>query len=434
MPSRRFLLVPIALLVSAGVYALVVPSHRSAGQATAPTESATATASLTSTTTPNATVTTTPVAPPTAIVPGLPPGLSGKLTYRTEREQVTVAFPSGAAVAHEPMTPIDASQPSADGLWSAATDCSTLCRTTLKATDGNLRAVDDPYITALRWSPQGHQLALAGGPSNGGYPASDRLELIDDPASARPRILYETRKGLAHPFEWLSSGDLLIADNSEADSQLVRVTTSGEATTLATVPSTVWYLYASPDGRTVAFTQDSAAGWQLWTIDGATGAVRNAGNMGSDPAGIAPPQENAPLQEKGPLYIAWSPDGSKVAFGGGYQPPYTMTIADIATGAKHRTEFPDGYPGEIKWSPDGTKLAVSSYNLPRTHHESFVVDPETGVARDILSGCVIIWSPDSQFLAIHGEREPGVAIANVVTLQHAQLTHTPGDTPLSWKP
>jgi Tol biopolymer transport system component len=430
MPSRRLLLVPIALLAGAGAYAFAVPSHRSAGQSSAPTEVATTTASPAVT----ATAGTTPVAPATGIVPGLPPGLSGKLTYRTDREQVTVAFPSGAAIAHGPMDPISAAEPSADGLWSSTTDCSTLCRTTLKDTNGNARAIDDPYIGGLHWSPQGHELALASGPSNGGYPASDRLVLIDDPASTQPHILYETRKGLAHPFEWLSSGDLLIADNSDTDARLMRVTTGGDATLLATVPSTVWYLYASPDGRTVAFTQDSPQGWQLWTVDGTTGEVRNAGNMGSDPAGIAPPQENPPLQEKGPMYVAWSPDGSKVAFGGGYQPPYTMTIADIATGAKHRTEFPDGYPGEIKWSPDGKKLAVSSYNVPRTHHEAYVVDPETGIARDVLSGCVIVWSPDSQFLAVHGEREPGIAIADVVTLQHAQLTHTPGDTPLSWSP
>jgi hypothetical protein len=51
----------------------------------------------------------------------------------------------------------------------------------------------------------------------------------------------------------------------------------------------------------------------------------------------------------------------------------------------------------------------------------------------VLSGCVIVWSPDSRFLAIHGEREPGIAIADVETLQHAQLTHTPGDTPLRWE-
>src|SRR4029079_9804395 len=134
-----------------------------------------------------------------------------------------------------------------------------------------------------------------------------------------------------HPFEWLSSGDLLIADNSEADAHLVRVTVDGEPATVATVPSAIWYLYPSPDRSTVAFTQDSPSGWQLWTVDAATGDVRNAGNMGSDPAGMAPPIENAPVREKGPMYIAWSPDGARIAFGGGYEPPYMMTTADLAT-------------------------------------------------------------------------------------------------------
>lgn len=427
---RRRLFIVSAIL--AGVvlaYAALVPSQRSTGQEPWPTTGAERTSSPQVTAT--STSESTPIPP--GRLPELLSGLTGELTYRTDREEVTVGFPSGAAIAQGPMSPIAAFEPSADGLWATTTDCSTICRSVLNDLDGNEREITIPNIAAISWSPEGHTLALTGGPSDGGYPASNRLMSIDE-FDAPPRVLYETRKGLAHPFAWLSSGELLIADNGESDARLVRVAASGAATTIATVPSTVWYLYASPDGTSVAFTQNSPEGWELWTVDGATGDVRNAGNMGSDPAGITPPQESAPVREKGPMYIAWSPEGTKVAFGGGYEPPYTVTIADIVTGAKHRVEFPDGYPGELKWSPDGTKLAVSSYNLPRTKHESYVVDPETGVARHVLSGCVIIWSPDSRFLAIHGEREPGVALVDVETLERAQLTHMAGDTPLRWMP
>jgi hypothetical protein len=432
MSGKRLLFVPPLFVAFAAAYALVVPSHRSAGQAPAPTlgaESPTATA----TRTPSATATTPSPGSGPAVAAGLPKGLRGQLTYRTEREFVTVAFPSAAAIQHGPIPPIDGAVSSADGLWSATTDCPVTCHILLKRSDGTERVLEVPYVVAFHWSPEGHQLAFTESTS-GSHPTAYRLMLIDELETGAPRALYGTRSGDGHPFEWLSSSDLLIADNSNSDARLERVTTDAHGTTLATVPATVWYLYASPDRTAIAFTQDSPQGWQLWTVDGGTGAIRNAGNMGSDPAGVAPPDEYPPIRDKGPMYIAWSPDSTRVAFGGGYEPPYMMTIADLTSGAKHRTQFPDGYPGEIKWSPDGSRLAVSSYNLPRTHHESFVVDPDTGVARAILSGCVIVWSPDSRFLAIHGEREPGVAIADVATLEHAQLTHTAGDTPLSWAP
>ena len=96
-------------------------------------------------------------------------------------------------------------------------------------------------------------------------------------------------------------------------------------------------LHVSPDGRTVAFTQNDPAGWHLWTIDGYDGTLRDLGNMGSDPAGTAPPAEVAPGQ-KTSMYIAWSPDGSYLAFGGGFEPPYTMTTVHLAT----RRERADG--------------------------------------------------------------------------------------------
>jgi Tol biopolymer transport system component len=426
MPGKRLLIVPPLLVACVAAYSLAVPSHRSAGQAPEPTRGA---ASPTATATPTASVTATIPTPVAAV--GLPQGLAGQLTYRADREFVTVAFPSASAIQHGPVPPIDGAIPSADGLWSATTDCPSTCHVLLKRSDGTERVLDVPYVAAFHWSPEGHHLAFTTSAS-GNHPTAYNLMLIDDLERGEPRSLYTTRNGWEHPFEWLPAGDLLIADNSSSDARLERVATDGHATTIATMPTTVWYLYASPDRTAVAFTQDSPHGWQLWTVAAATGEVRNVGNMGSDPAGLAPPVENPTV--KGPMYIAWSPDGTKVAFGGGYEPPYIMTIANLTSGAKHRTQFPDGYPGEIKWSPDGSRLAVSSYNLPRTHHESYVVDPDTGVARDILSGCVIVWSPDSRFLAIHGEREPGVAIADVATLEHAQLTHTAGDTPLSWVP
>jgi Tol biopolymer transport system component len=97
-----------------------------------------------------------------------------------------------------------------------------------------------------------------------------------------------------------------------------------------------------------------------------------------------------------------------------------------------RTQFPSGYPGEIKWSPDGTSIAVSTYDVNRTHHETWAVDPATGAGRHIMDGCVIVWSPDSRFLAVHGEDRPGIAIIDATSGERMQLTSDPADVPISW--
>ena len=172
----------------------------------------------------------------------------------------------------------------------------------------------------------------------------------------------------------------------------------------------------------------------MFAFDTETEELRDLGNMGSDEAGGALPHESSPWEGKGPMYIAWSPDGTKLAFGGGLEAPYIMTTIDVVSGKVARSQFPNGYPGEIKWSPDTSSIAVSTYDVNRTHHETWVVDPITGVGTHLLDGCVIVWSPDGRFLAVHGEDQPGIAIVDVVRRTRAQLTHVPSDVPLAWDP
>jgi Tol biopolymer transport system component len=235
-------------------------------------------------------------------------------------------------------------------------------------------------------------------------------------------------------FTWTGDGTAIIAARGDGNGYaLVEIdATSGKERVLAKLDQLPNYLYPSPDHSNVAFTDDSADGWHLFLFDSrAPGEIRDLGPMGSDGPDGKPIAQSVP-DVKTPMYIAWSPDGRKLAFGGGLDPPYVMTLVDITSGDVRKTEFSDGYPGEIKWSPDGTLIAVSTYNIPRTHHESYVVDPATGAARDVMSGCVIVWSPDSRFLAVHGEKEPGVAIADVDTLERVQLTHAAADMPVEW--
>ena len=243
--------------------------------------------------------------------------------------------------------------------------------------------------------------------------------------------MYDADAGQILAFEWHEDG-FLVAFSGGIGTQVQLVNSDGSVRTVAESPSAISYFHASPDRHSFAFSASDPAGWRLFTVDAATGTVTDHGAMGSDGPGAVPVAD--PPDGKGPMYISWSPDGSRLAFGGGFSPPYTMTTLDLATNAAVRSEFPSGYPGEIRWSPDGTQIAVSTYDVERTHHETWVVDPMTGTGTHLMDGCVIVWSPDSRLLAVHGEDIPGIAIIDVATGARMQLTASRDDAPLLWTP
>jgi Tol biopolymer transport system component len=148
-----------------------------------------------------------------------------------------------------------------------------------------------------------------------------------------------------------------------------------------------------------------------------TGELRELGAMGNG----TPDVPQAAPDVKVPLAVEWSPDGSRIAFGAGMSPPYTLTVADVHANMSVRTEFVEGYAGEVRWSPDGSQVAVSTYSEDRSRHESYLVDPATGVATHLVAGCVIIWSPDGAFLAIHAEQDDRIVIVDAVTREVTPL-------------
>lgn len=380
----------------------------------------------------------TETSPPTATLAGasLSDRLSGQFTYRTGKERVSVQFPTGIEIAREPDGAEKYDLTSADGIWRVHHSCTVAnepqCALDLIATDGRTRRldvdVDLQWSRDVEWSPRGHLLAI-----DSAIASSAHLSLIDEPESGAPREIAAN----ARAFAWVEGGAALAVAIDARDgtgATLRRVSVSGGEGAVVRLTEMPNYLYPASSGSLVAFTVNSAAGWNLETYDAATGAVHDLGPMGSDGPGGTPVVRAVP-DVKVPMYIAWSPDGlapAKISFGGGFEPPYTMTIVDIASGTKLTTHFTDGYPGEIRWTRDGARLAVSTYNAERTHHEAYVVDPATGVATHVISGCIIVWSPDGRFLAVHGEKEPGIAIADVATGERLQLTHVATDAPLLW--
>jgi hypothetical protein len=411
MPLRAMLL-PAVLIAATLIYIVA-----NAGGTTVANPDATATPPPTNTPRPS----------PTAIPPSaVPEGTTGLLTYRTGSEAVTVdmaTLTQRARTLHQP----DESAAQRAGYASIERQCDdTGCTLVVAYPNGTSSEHRFASTGWEEWSPDGSALAI-------GVVALDGRSQVLVLDGGEPRALVETAGEIIEAFSWLDGG-VLAALADTRGTRLVVFDADGRGRDIAFVPVRVSYFYRSPDSSKYVFTQAAPDGWQLWMYDAATDAVTSLGNMGSDPSGTTPPTDSSPEGGKGgPMYVAWSPDGTQIAYGGGFTPPYVMTIVDITAGGAVHTAFPAGYPGEIHWSPDGTSVAVSTYDLERRHHETWTVDPNTGAGVHLMNGCVIVWSPDSRFLAVHGEDRPGIAIVDVVTRERGQLTHAPHDAPLSWE-
>ena len=387
-----------------------------------------ATAVATETPAPDATATAAPASG------ALPAGTRGRLTYVRGNELITVQLPDNVEVAREQAPyPLSAAS-SRDGAWAAWTDCGDVvdCDLNIAGPDGEQHTLHiDGFLDGLDWSADGSALAYSVTHYENDLFVRRELIVLERVAIDAPRVVYTSPSEFISPFAWDGADGLIVALNGLGSAQIVRFNRDGSQSDVATAPASVGYFYPSPDRSLFAFTQDTAEGWRLMALDTTTGEISDFGDMGSDPAGVAPPVVSPAA--KGPMYVAWSPDSTRLAFGGGIEPPYTMTTVDVRDGSVRRTEFMEGYPGEIEWSPDASMIAVSTYDAERTRHEVYVVDPASGEARHVSSGCVIVWSPDGRFLAQHIDKEHGIAIVDIASGAYGHLTDGPYDVPVWWR-
>jgi len=410
MPALRILLVPAILLASVFGYVAVNP-----GGATVEN--------------PDATSTPRPTATPTP-PPQLPAGVSGRLTYRTFRELVTVQLPDVTELSRVPVPPAQTVDANATGAWWTYSGCDQICNLQVRSEGVTLVDLNVAGISVTEWSPARARFAAAVRTNDG----RNQVVVIEGDATPSLRVLSDTPDIDTTTFIWLDDTRLLLSAQASGVPSLYVLDTDGQVERVAELASSAAYLYPSPDRSRALFTQSAAAGWQLWMFDATTRRITNLGNMGSDPKDGDAPVESSPENtgKGGPMYISWAPDGEKVAFGGGFEPPYIMTTVRLDTGSRAVTEFTSGYPGEIRWTADSSAIGVSTYDIERTHHETWVIDPDTGVGRYLMDGCVIVWSPDGRFLAVHGEDVPGIGIVDVASGAIAQLTHEANDAPLRW--
>jgi hypothetical protein len=177
---------------------------------------------------------------------------------------------------------------------------------------------------------------------------------------------------------------------------------------------------ASPDGQAMAYVTVMGEGastiWRLMVKEGDRITEVAKLGRGDAPLLVLGTKSAARSADGVPLVVAWSPDGSKLAWGSVTEAPYNLHVAERGRWIPQSYPLEGGYVGELAWSADGRYLAVSTYAKDRADHTLLVMDTlENHGPQRLAKGCVVVWAPDSRHLVLHGEprTQPGLLVISV---------------------
>lgn len=160
--------------------------------------------------------------------------------------------------------------------------------------------------------------------------------------------------------------------------------------------------------------------------------------------------------------FAWSPDGLQVAFlrfhngppprmcgsmGGTYPAEELVTdvVAMAVDGSAQRVLVPGGWPRDLAWSPDGSRIAFLENVPPQDANQSrlSIVDVSTGSVRHLTEALdwldSLAWSPDGREIRVRypvaGTDSYHVAAVDPVSgVLHDLFIVASGSHELSWSP
>jgi len=185
----------------------------------------------------------------------------------------------------------------------------------------------------------------------------------------------------------------------------------------------------SPDGRALIFTRVEGGRYSVWVVqDDGTGVRRlspdtefafegvwipgtqrilygrSGGSNGTFEWRTVLSDGTDPQSFRGAIgtdmpTLAWSPDGSRIAYNRGSAPGLWISNAD-GTAARQISNGNDYYP---RWSPDGSRIVFETSNLQTPAETRIGVVGVDGAGRRLLTSGPLdgrpIWSPDGRRIA-----------------------------------
>lgn len=174
----------------------------------------------------------------------------------------------------------------------------------------------------------------------------------------------------------------------------------------------------SPDGTRLAFASDRAGTYDIYVLDVATNELHR---LTTGPARDLTPE--------------WSPDGTEIAYisgGGERQGLYVMN----ADGSDERRLTSDAGDFEPSWSPDGTSIGFSNDSRDGQPDDggTWVIPREGGSPALIGGGHDFDWSPRGDEIVTTNLFGGGVTVEEIETGQHRRIAgFRPTDSP-AWSP
>src|SRR5581483_5436184 len=245
-------------------------------------------------------------------------------------------------------------------------------------------------VYALAWSPDGTKLASG---------EADKTVKVWNVTTGQVSLTFSGHTASILSVAWSSNSAKIASASYEETSQNVRVWDAATGQQLRAIPAGEAPALAwSPDGRQLAVSQFQRL--EIW--DTATGqSVKQ----------IKTPEYG--------LFIAWSPDGTRIASADSYVPEQSVIrIWNVNMGQLDKTL--KGYTNvilSVAWSPDGTKLASTGHD-----HTLRIWDATAG------QSLIVVQASDSVFKAAWGPFGGRLAYGDVTT-QNATSTANVAATP-----
>ena len=186
----------------------------------------------------------------------------------------------------------------------------------------------------LSWSPDGSKIAVAQKCDSQIYEIR-----IWDVASEQIEITFEQGENLLNAIAWSADGTMIAVENQDSLIEIRETTSWNPITTLVChqgVMSVSW----QPNGTKIATVGSNDETVRI--CDTATGELIST------------------IHTTFVLDAKWSPDGTELALVDGLQ----IRVVNAATGENLFTFEPTVPAREVAWSPNGSQVAFASYNAP----------------------------------------------------------------------